>query len=60
MRRRDVLRLGPAAVLALAFRPRVMAADRPRVRRSKPFVEGLERSGLTREQIRELEEMGRC
>ncbi len=53
MNRRDLLKLAQYGPLALCLRPRVRAEAR-RVRRSKPFIEGLER-GMTRAQIRELE-----
>ena len=58
MRRRDLLKLGPAAVLAILLRPQFRAAVGRRVRRSKPFVAGLERGGLGRADVRRIEERG--
>jgi hypothetical protein len=55
MRRRELLKLGPSGVLGLLIRPRVQA-ETPRIRRSKPYMEGLERGALSREDIRRIEE----
>lgn len=54
MNRRELLKLAPCVPLALLLRPRVYASPR-RVRRSKPCIEGLERSGLCREDIWRVE-----